>query len=127
MLDPARDHSAERLQAAPAAGEIERHMEAVAVLEIVPGVVVVHHVDLGLRRNAQHRDQRRDRRVARAGDGFLVGGDQRAFVQGQALRTEEQLGRAQHIGVVAAIERIAQDDVHQLVDEQVRDLRCRGG
>ena len=39
-----------------------------------------------------------------------------------ALRPEEQLGRAQHIGIVAIVERVAQDDVHQLIDEQVRDL-----
>ena len=87
-------------------------MELVAVLEIVLGVVVVHHVDLGLGRDAEHRDQRRDRRVALAGDGFLVGGDQRAFVQRHALRPEEQLGRAQHVRIVAIVERVAQDDVH---------------
>ena len=107
---------------APAGGEIERHVELVAVLEIVLGVVVVHHVDLGLGRNAEHRDERRHRRVALAGDRFLVGGDQRAFVQGHALRPEEQLGRAQHVGIVAVVERVAQDDVHELIDEQVRDL-----
>ena len=48
---------------APAGGEIERDVELVAVLEIMLGVVVVHHVDLGLGRNAEHRDQRRDRRA----------------------------------------------------------------
>ena len=97
-------------------------MELVAVLEIVLGVVVVHHVDLGLWGNAEHRDQRRHRRRALAGDSLLVGGDQRAFVQGHALRPEEQLGRAKHVRIVAIVERIAQNDVHQLIDEQVRDL-----
>ena len=97
-------------------------MEPVAVLEIVIGVVVVHDVDLGFGRDPQHRDQRRYRRVAFACDGFFVGRDQRALVQRHALRPEEQLGRAQHVRVVAAVERVAQDHVDELVDEQVRGL-----
>ena len=55
-----------------------------------------------------------------AGDGFLVGGDQRAFVGGEPLRPEEHLRRAQHVGVVAVVEHVAQDRVHELVDEQRR-------
>ena len=55
-------------------------------------------------------------------DGFLVGGDQRAFVQGHALRAEEQLGGAQHERILAAVERIAQDHVHELIEEDVRDV-----
>ena len=97
-------------------------MEQVAVLEIVLGVLLRHHVDLGLGRNAEHRDQRRGRRLRRAGDGLLVGGDQRAFVQGHALGAEEQFGGAQHERVLAAVERVAQDHVHQLVEEDVRDF-----
>ena len=58
--------------------------------------------------------------LRRAGDRLLVGGDQRAFVQGHALRPEEQLGGAQHERIVAAVERVAQDHVHELIEEDVR-------
>ena len=53
---------------------------------------------------------------------FLVRRDQRALMQGHALGAEEQFSGAQHERILASIERIAQDDVHQLVEEDVRDL-----
>ena len=55
-----------------------------------------------------------------AGDLLLVGGDQRAIV-GQALRAEEQLGGAQHEGIVAAVEHVAQDDMDQLIEKDRRN------
>src|SRR5262245_41728129 len=39
-------------------------------------------------------------------------------MHGEALRPEEEFCRAQHEGVLAAVEQVAQDDVHELVDEQ---------
>ena len=45
-------------------------------------------------------------------------------MQGHALGAEEQFGGAQHERVLAAVERIAQDHVHELIEEDVRDLRA---
>src|SRR5262249_42192440 len=39
-------------------------------------------------------------------------------MHGEALRPEEEFCRAQHEDILAAIEQVAQDDVHELVDEQ---------
>ena len=122
MRDPARDHFAERGEPAPAGGEIERHVEQVAALPVALGIVVVEHVDLARGRQAEHGDERRDRLRSRARDRLLVGGDQRALVHRQPLRPEEQLRRAQHEDVLAAVEHVAQDHVHELIDEQRRRL-----
>ena len=43
-------------------------------------------------------------------------------MQHQPLRPEEQFGGAQHQRVFAAIERVAQDDMNELVDEQRRQM-----
>src|SRR5215475_7415281 len=43
-------------------------------------------------------------------------------MHGEALRPEEEFCRAQHEDVLAAVEQVAQDDVHELVDEQRRRL-----
>ena len=127
MRDPARDHVAERGEPAPAGGQIERHVEQVAALPVALRIVVVEHVDLAGGRQPEHGDQRRHRLRVRARDRLLVGGDQRALVHGQPLRPEEQLRRAQHEGVLAAVEHVAQDHVHELVDEQRRRVARRRG
>ena len=46
-------------------------------------------------------------------------------MQRHALRAEEHLGGAQHERIVAAVERVAQDHVHQLIDEQRRRIAER--
>ncbi len=120
MRDPARGHLAERREPAPPGGQVERHVEPVAAFPIVVGVVVIEHVDIGRRRQSEHRDQRRDRLLAGALDCLKVGRDQRAVVHRELLRTEEHLGRAQDEDIVAAVEDVAQDDVHKLVHEQRR-------
>ncbi len=55
-----------------------------------------------------------------AADGLLVGREQRAFVHGGALGAEEQFGGAHDAGVLDAVERVAQDHMHELIDEQRR-------
>ena len=118
--------SRQRRKPAPAGGQIERHVEQIAALAIVLRIVV-----RSSRRSRPRPECRASRPAAkpacrrRAGDRFLVGGDQRAFVQGHALRAEEQFGGAQHERILAAVERIAQDHVHELIEEDVRDLRAR--
>ena len=51
----------------------------------------------------------------------------------QALRAEEQFGGAQHVGIITSIERVAQDEMHQLIEKErrqrntvahQRDIRC---
>ena len=122
MRDPAPHRLGQRGEPGAAAGEIERHVEAVAALPIAVGVVVVENVDLGFGRNAEHRHQRRHRRRYCAADGFLVGGDQRAFVQGDALRCGRTVRRRAARAHRHAVERVAQDHVHELIDEQRRRL-----
>ncbi len=122
MSNPALHDLAERCKAAPARGEIERHVEQIAALPIGTGIVLVEHVDLGRSRQSEHRHQRRQRLVAEAGDGLLVGRHQRALVQRQLLRPEKQLGGTQHERIVAVVQHVAQDHVHDLVQEYVREL-----
>ena len=43
-------------------------------------------------------------------------------MRAQALRPEEELRRAQHEHILATIEEVAQDDMHEMVDEQRRRL-----
>ena len=57
-------------------------------------------------------------------DHLGVGEQQRAVVRRGALRPEEQLGRAQHVGVLAAVEGVAQDEVDELVEEERRHARA---
>ena len=43
-------------------------------------------------------------------------------MHGDALGAEEQLGGAHHTRIVNAVERVAQDQMHELIDEQRRRL-----
>ena len=43
-------------------------------------------------------------------------------MQRHALRTEKQLARAEHIGVLAGIEGIAKDDVNELIEKKMGHL-----
>src|SRR6476659_7175040 len=43
-------------------------------------------------------------------------------MKSQALRTKEQFGCAQHEGIATSIEHVAQDDVHELVEEKGRGV-----
>ena len=53
-------------------------------------------------------------------DHLGVGENRRAVVKRDPLRAKEQLGGAQDVGVLAAVERVAQDEVHELVQKQRR-------
>ncbi len=120
MSQPPLDGRAECGDAATADGEIERHIEAIAPLPIVLRVIVGQDVDLRARGNSQHGDERRQRRGAGAGDGFLVGGDQGAFMGRHSLRAKEQLRRAQHERIAAAVEGVAQNHLDELVEKERR-------
>src|SRR5439155_1132936 len=79
---------------APTCGEIEREIETIAALKILLGVLLLQHVDRVGSKQAEHRDERRDRGAVSAGDQLLVGRERRALVQGNPMRAEQQLGRA---------------------------------
>ena len=55
-------------------------------------------------------------------DHLRIGQQQRAVVNGRQLAAIEQLRRAQYIGVVAAFERVAQDQVTQLRQKDRRQV-----
>src|SRR5665811_869544 len=52
--------------------------------------------------------------------GFFIGRDQRILMHGDTLVAEEQLGGAHHARIRNAVERVAQDHMHELIDEQQR-------
>ena len=55
-------------------------------------------------------------------DHLRVGEEQRAVMERRPLRPEEQLGRAQHVRVLAVFQGVAQDQVDELVEEERRHL-----
>ena len=109
---------AERGKPAASGAQIERHVEAVAALPVACGVVIVEHVDLGPQ--AAARALPRAAMNGGSADMFLVGRDQRSVMNRQALRTKKHFRGAQQIGVIALIEHIAQDEVHELIEKERR-------
>ena len=101
--------------------EIERQVEGVGTSAIAFGIVADQDVQLLRRLFAEHRRERRGMRVdLGAVNRLFIGEEQGAVVDRQALRAEEHLGRAQHEGVILLVERVAEDRVHELIDEQRR-------
>ena len=70
--NPARHGLRKRRRSTRAAGEIKPHVELVAAVPVMIGVLIAEHVDLRLRGRAQHRHQRQYRRDAQTADDFLV-------------------------------------------------------
>ncbi len=61
MRDPFLDHLAQRVEPAPAGGEVERHVEEIAAAPVRVGIGLVEHVDFAGVRQAEHGDEWRDR------------------------------------------------------------------
>ena len=76
MRDPALHRLRQCVEPFAAGRQIERHVELVAAVPITVGIVMIDDIDLSLRRNAKHRNQRRDRRSIDATDRFLVSRNQ---------------------------------------------------
>jgi hypothetical protein len=55
-------------------------------------------------------------------DDLGIGEKHRAFMERDLLRPEEQLGRAKHVRIGTSVERVAQDEVDELVEEDRRGL-----
>ena len=51
---------------------------------------------------------------------FLVSKKQRLLMQHDPLRPKKQFSRAHHEGIIAAVQRVSQDHMNKLVDEQRR-------
>jgi len=51
---------------------------------------------------------------------LVVGSDQRTVVKCQPLRSKQHFGGAQQINVIAAVERVAQDHMHELIEKEGR-------
>ena len=105
--NPVRHGFCKCLRSARSGGEIETHVELVAAVPIVLGVIGVEHVDLRLSGRAQHRHQRQHRRHLEPANDLLVPKKQRLLVEHDPLRPEKQFSRAQ-------------DHMNELIDEQRR-------
>ena len=117
MGNPTLHRDGQRRQSFMTGGQVYGHVELIATLPIAFGIFAVDDVDMGLGRNSQHGDQWRYRSRIGAADLFLVSRYQRAFVDGDALGAKKHLAAAHDIGVLDAVERIAHNDVDELVDE----------
>ena len=87
---------------------------------IVLSVIGVENVDLRLSGRAQHRHQRQHRCHLEPANDLLVPKKQGLLVQHDPLRPEKQFGRAHHEGVIAAVQRVSQDYMDELIDKQRR-------
>jgi hypothetical protein len=125
MREPDLDDARQALAAARVRADVERHRERVRAAPVGPGVGVVEDVEFGRGLLAQHRDKRRVWRAALMRlDHLRIGEQHRAVVEGDALRAEEQFRGAQHVRVLATVERVAQDEVDELVEKQGRNRRA---
>src|SRR6476620_5501484 len=115
MEDPVGDHRTERGETLLAGGKIERHVKTIAALPIVAFILLVEDVNICSRRQSEHGDKRGQRPASDSRDGFLIGGQERAFMERELLRPEEQLPGTQNKGIAARIQRIPKNEVHKLV------------
>src|SRR5262245_35284901 len=122
VVDPALHRLRERLESFTTRSQIERHVELIAALPIVARIVCINDIDIGLGGNAEHRHKRSHRGRIQTADRLFVGGNQRAIVESDALGAEKQLGGAQHTRILDAIERIAQNHMYKLIDEERRNV-----
>jgi hypothetical protein len=86
---------------------------------IGPGIAVIEHVELGRGLLAQHGEEGRGLPLVRL-DHLRVGHEHPTLVRRDPLGSEEQLGRAEHEGVLATLKGVAQDQMDELVEEQGR-------
>ena len=122
MRDPEFHCFCQRVEPFAPGGQIERHIEPVAAFPIATGIVAIDNVDISLGWNAKHLNQRRYRPGIAAAHCLFVGCKQRTFMQRDTLGAEKQFRGTQHTRILHVIKRIAQNDVHQLIHEQWRDV-----
>src|SRR5947209_7550200 len=122
MADPFLDHACKGLAGARIGADIQRHRECVRAAPIGPGTLRVDHVELARRFLSEHGQQRRMVAVLLRLDDFRVGEERRAIMKGDALWPEKELAGAQYVGVIAFVQRIAQDEMNELVQEYWRRI-----
>src|SRR5687768_5633418 len=130
MEHPGLDHAAERVERRPSVGQADHRVVARLALPVERGVAAVENIQIHVTdASLGFDDQLADRAVAVAArvrlDRLEVGEQHVAFLDGRLLVAPEELGGAQPERVVAAIEDVAQDHVHELVDEKRRHLDRR--
>src|SRR5262249_14460826 len=118
MLQPPSDRLREGRQTAATGRQIERHVERIAPTPAALSVIARQNVDLRGRRYAQPGHAGRQWRRRSAAEGFVVRGDQRSSPRRESLRAKEERGSAEHKRVTAGIERIAENHVNELVEEE---------
>ncbi len=128
----ALDDAGERVGRGLLEAEVDDGVEAVRARPVDLRVVLVQHVE----GDRLHGRAGLGEQLAEAGLGaragvhlhdLLVRQHDAALVGGGALLAKEQLGGAQPHRVVGAVEHVAQDHVHHLVDEHRREWRCWPG
>ena len=125
--DPCLDHVGECPPSRSTGAEIQHEVEGVAALGIGAGGLGRHHVEGARARIAEDRHQWRGP-VGHVGavDGFLVGQQQGAVLERQALRTKQEFGGPPHERIGLAIEHRAGDQMHELIEEQRRRRHALG-
>ncbi len=122
MPEPAPEGLSKRDLAVPAGCQIQRHVEAVAALPIAASGCIVEHVDFQGRRQSQQFHQRRTGLRGKQRLPLLVDHGDQAFLHHEPLRTKEDLGGPQHENIVAIVQQVSQDHLHQLIDQDVREF-----
>ena len=126
MRDPPFDAAAQPLARLGIAAEIHRHGVRIRPRPVGPGVVVVHDVHLAERLRLQHGSQRRQMHVMPGMllrlDHFRVGQQQAALMHAGKLAAIEQFGGAQGVRVLTAFQRVAQDQMAKLGQENRRQV-----
>src|SRR5688572_17416423 len=130
MKNPGLDHPAQSIQSGTTVGNTDHRVVARFALPVKRGVVAIEHVEIGAGELALRLDdEAADGAVAVAArmhlDGLEIGEQHMAVLDGRFLFAEEKLAGPQPERVVGAVQDIAQDHVHQLVDEHRRDLDRR--
>ena len=126
MPNPALDHPAQAGTRLRVAADVHDHRVRVRSRPICPGVFIVHDIHLTERLRLEHGRERRRMHVVLGVllrlDDFRVGQQQRPIVDGYLLAAIEQLGCAQRVRIVAALERIAQDQMAELRQKDRRQI-----
>ncbi len=101
--------------------EVKRHVEGVGPRPVPFRIVADQDVELLRRLLAEHGGEGGGMWIdLRAIHRLFVGEQKRAIVDRKPLRPEEHLRRAQHERILLLVERIAQDRMHELIDEERR-------
>src|SRR5581483_4003502 len=122
VVHPQRDDGRQGVERCASIAQADHRVVARVTLPVDRRISAVQDIELDLTQGAARLDdQPPDAAVAVAGGmqlhGLAIGEQRMPFLDGGLLLAKEKLRRAQLQGIVAALQDVAQDDVHQLLDE----------